>query len=38
MEWMKLVNKVLTYRYNYFPPTWQGWKLVCADHVVSIER
>ena len=24
MQWMELVNKVLTYRYSYFPPTWLG--------------
>ena len=22
MQWMELVNKVLTYWYSYFPPTW----------------
>jgi len=27
MQWMELVNKVLTYWYSYFPPTWpdQDW-------------
>jgi len=33
MQWMELVNKVLTYWYSYFPLTWPDWdwfvRVVC---------
>ena len=30
MQWMELVNKVLTYWCSYFPPTWPRWREVAV--------